>query len=261
MATSNPMLGVGLDRYSDWYWAYRDQNTINVLGPDDFTTAAHNIFLDISSSGGFPLLITYFLISVLVFTKGISVFRKMTSPNYAFSALFASWIGFNVYSLFGIGQIGVFIWGWIFAGLILGWDSDFLSDKIFSNTRLKKYVLVNSISIIVGTFLVLPLIKETYSIRQSKIVNSSEYYLNYLRNNKIEPSNISFAISKLNDFGLEAESLKYIKQSLLKYPNNYPLWTLQYSHKYTTQQEKLLAYENLLRLNFYNRYLAEQKIK
>ena len=261
MTMSNPILGVGLDRYSDWYWAYRDQNTIDVLGPNDFTTSAHSIFLDISSSGGFPLLITYLFISVLVFAKGISVFRKMIIPNYAFSALFASWIGFNVYSLVGIGQIGVFIWGWIFAGLILGWDSNFLSDETFSNIRLKKYILTNSISIIVVAFLVLPLIKETYSIRQAKIVNSSESYLNYLRNNKIEPINISFAINRLNEFGLEIQSLEYIRQSLLKYPDSYQLWALQYSHKYTTQQEKLLAYENLLKLNFYNRYLAEQKIK
>lgn len=259
MTMSNPIIGVGLDRYSDWYWAYRDQITINVLGPDDFTTSAHNIFLDISSSGGFPLLIVYVMISVLAFTKGISVFRKMTSPSYAFSALFASWIGFNVYSLVGIGQIGVFIWGWIFAGLILGWDSNFLSDNIFSFTRLKRYFLINSISVIVSVFLVLPLIKETYSIRQAKIINTSEYYLSYLKSNKIEPFNISFAINKLNEFGLEEQSLKYIRQSLLKYPNNYQLWTLQYGHKYSTQQEKLLAYENLLKLNFYNRYLAEQK--
>jgi O-antigen ligase len=259
MTMANPILGLGLDRYSDWYWAYRDQNTINVLGPGDFTTSAHNIFLDISSSGGFPLLVTYLLISILVFIKGISVFSKMTSPNYAFSALFASWIGFNVYSLVGIGQIGVFVWGWIFAGLILGWDLNFLNDDIFSGTRLKKYVFINFISIVVTTFLLFPLIKETYSIRQAKIMNSSEYYLNYLKNNKIEPFNISFAINKLNEFGLEAESVKYVRQSLLIYPNSYPLWTLQYTHKYTTQQEKLLAYENLLKLNFYNRYLSEKK--
>ena len=259
MATSNPMLGVGLDRYSDWYWAYRDQNTINVLGPNDFSTSAHSIFLDVASSGGFPLLISYFLILILVFAKGINIFRKLTSPNYTFAALFASWIGFNIYSLIGIGQIGVLIWGWIFAGLILGWNSNKLKDEIIATTSLKKYISIHLIPIVIGIFLVLPVIKESFDIRQATIKNSPKDYLNYLKNNEIEPYNISQAINKLNEFGLYDESLKYLKQSLLKYPNNYDLWTIQYSHKYTTPSEKLLAYENLLKLNFYNKYLANLK--
>jgi O-antigen ligase len=259
MTTSNPALGIGLDRYSDWYWAYRDKNTIKALGPDDFTTSAHNIFLDISSSGGFPLLITYLILMILVFAKGLSELRKMETPNYVFITLFSSWIGFITYSLVGIGQIGILIWGWIFAGLILGWNLNLQIKDNPQTTNLKINRLISLALFITGIILTLPMVKDSYSIKNAMTINSPKEYLNFLENNKIEPSNISRAIIKLNELGLESESLDYLRTAIINFPNNYELWTLQYSNKYSTLAEKQIAYENLLRLNYYNKYLAALK--
>ena len=259
MTTSNPALGIGLDRYSDWYWAYRDLNTIEALGPDDFTTSAHNIFLDISSSGGFPLLISYLILIILVFTKGLNELRKMDTPNYVFITLFSIWIGFITYSLVGIGQIGILIWGWIFAGLIIGWNLDLQIKGNPQTTNLKINRLTSLALFVTGTMLMLPMIKDSYSIKHAMIINSSKEYFNFLENNNIEPYNISRAIIKLNELGLELESLDYLRTAIVNFPNNYGLWTLQYSNKYSTLAEKQIAYENLLRLNYYNKYLAKSK--
>ena len=259
MTTSNPALGIGLDRYSDWYWAYRDLNTIEALGPDDFTTSAHNIFLDISSSGGFPLLISYLILIILVFTKGLNELRKMDTPNYFFITLFSIWIGFITYSLVGIGQIGILIWGWIFAGLIIGWNLNLQIKGNPQTTNLKINRLTSLALFVTGTMLMLPMIKDSYSIKHAMIINSSKEYFNFLENNNIEPYNISRAIIKLNELGLELESLDYLRTAIVNFPNNYGLWTLQYSNKYSTLAEKQIAYENLLRLNYYNKYLAKSK--
>jgi O-antigen ligase len=259
MTTSNPVLGIGLDRYSDWYWAYRDINTIEALGSNDFTTSAHNIFLDISSSGGFPLLISYLILNILVFTKGLSELRKMETPNYVFITLFSSWIGFIAYSLVGIGQIGILIWGWIFAGLILGWNLNLEIKDSPQTTNLKINRFISLALFITGILLTLPMVKDSYSIKNAMTINSPKEYLNFLENNKTEPYNISRAIIKLNELGLESESLDYLRTAIVNFPNNYELWTLQYSNKYSTLVEKQIAYENLLRLNYYNKYLAKSK--
>jgi hypothetical protein len=259
MTISNPIHGVGLDRYSDWYWAFRDQKTIEALGANDFTTSAHNIFLDISSSGGFPLLITYLILLMLVLIKGMIVLSKMKKPDHAFIAIFASWIGFNVYSVIGIGQIGILIWGWIFSGLILSWNSISLESKLLPGLKFSKNRFLQIFMIAIGIIMIFPVAKDSYSIKQAQVINTPREYLSYLENNEIEPYNIGIAVRKLKEFGLEAEGLNYTRQALLRFPNNYTLLELQYSNKFSTNFEKQLAYNKLLALNYYNRYLAKLK--
>jgi O-antigen ligase len=67
----NPMFGVGLDGYRDSYRLYRDQIAAE-RNPSAMVDSAHNVFLDISSGGGFPLLIIY---CGLIFLVLISIFR------------------------------------------------------------------------------------------------------------------------------------------------------------------------------------------
>ena len=58
---------------------------------------------------------------------------------------------------------------------------------------------------------------------------------------------------------MEAKSIKYINEALSKFPNNYDLWYLLYANRYSTNDQKQSALDNLNRLNFYNRILAEKK--
>jgi O-antigen ligase len=70
MTVDNPVFGVGLDGYRDHYRASRDVVTALRPGSDAMTDSAHNVFLDISSGGGFPLLIIY------VFLLGLRFFLQ-----------------------------------------------------------------------------------------------------------------------------------------------------------------------------------------
>jgi len=259
MAIENPFLGVGLDRYGDWYWNFRSIEAINFLGPDDFSNSAHSIFIDILSSGGFPLLITYLILLILVFKSSIYVLRSKDKLQFEYVSLFACWIAFNVYSLFSIGQIGVLIWGWVFSGLLIGSKAELARIRTDKVTRIKNTPIINTIVLFVGFLIVLPVVKESSDIKTAIKLNDASSFLNYLDSFKHEPYNISLALNNINKLGMEAKSIKYINEALSKFPNNYDLWYLLYANRYSTNDQKQSALDNLNRLNFYNRILAEKK--
>ena len=67
MTTLNPFFGVGMDSYGDWYRQARGEITTLRGSAERISNSAHNIFLDISSNGGFPLLISYLAILSIAF--------------------------------------------------------------------------------------------------------------------------------------------------------------------------------------------------
>lgn len=255
MTNSKPLLGMGLDRYGDWYWAYRDLENINALGVNDFSTSAHNIFLDLSSSGGYTLLISYLILIFYVFYIGIQKVKKNNS--WEIFALFSTWVGFNIYSLISIGQIGLLIWGWVLGGLIVNWDKDKRTNIVFTPNRKVVNSLI-ALSFLLGCAVVQPVVQESYQIRKAITIDTKEVYLNYLQNNFIEPNNIALSINKLQQFGLQSESRTILRKSVNTFPDNYNLWETIYLNSNFSKTERADAYQNLLRLNFYNRILAQQ---
>jgi O-antigen ligase len=73
MTVENPIFGVGLDSYGDWYRRSRTIEATLRRGPDVTSNAAHNVFLDISAYGGFPLLFIYVALMVLVVISTVKV--------------------------------------------------------------------------------------------------------------------------------------------------------------------------------------------
>ena len=120
MLKANPIFGVGLDSFGDWYWSVRSAPAaLNSLNAN--TNSAHNVYLDIASNGGFPLLIAYLALNGLVLFRGIK--QLMNSPKFDpyFSAIFVGWIGYQAQSFISINQLGLAVWGWLFGGLVLGY--------------------------------------------------------------------------------------------------------------------------------------------
>jgi len=80
------------------------------------------VFLDLSSTGGFPLVLIYGLMMFLVLRAAIRVIRRNDNFDPYFSGLFAVWCGYQVQSLISINQLGIAVWAWIISGLIIGWE-------------------------------------------------------------------------------------------------------------------------------------------
>ena len=122
MTLKSPFVGLGLDSYGDWYRELRGEVATLRTGPDRITNTAHNIFLDISASGGFPLLAFYLLILGIALRSAIRVIKRQVHFDPYFSALFSAWIAYLIQAGVSINQIGVGIWGWLFTGALVGYE-------------------------------------------------------------------------------------------------------------------------------------------
>lgn len=121
MTQRHPFFGVGMDSYGDWYRETRGEITTLRGSPDRTANTAHNIFLDLSSNGGVPLLIGYLALLFLAFRASVQMYKSLGSNfDPVFAALFATWVGYQVQALVSINQIGVGVWGWLLTGALIG---------------------------------------------------------------------------------------------------------------------------------------------
>ena len=122
MTLDNPLFGVGLDSYGDWYRFARTEAAALRRGPDVTSNSAHNVFLDISSNGGFLLLTTYLLIFGLILRSAIRVLKKPGEFDAVGVGLVSAWVAYVIQSVISINQLGLAIWGWVLGGAIIGYD-------------------------------------------------------------------------------------------------------------------------------------------
>ena len=124
MTTDHPFFGVGLDSYGDWYRQARGEITTLRGSPDRNSNAAHSVFLDISSNGGFPLLVAYIAILLVIFVRCLKAIKKQGKTyDPIFVSLFSVWVAFHFQSFISINQIGVGVWGWIVGGALFGYST------------------------------------------------------------------------------------------------------------------------------------------
>lgn len=146
MSLKNPLFGVGLDSYGEWYREFRGEVATLRTGPDRITNTAHNIYLDISASGGFPLLLAYIFILFLALRAAIIVLRRNREFDGYFVALFAAWIAYLIQAAVSINQIGVGIWGWLFTGALIGYEVATREDSQIDSSLSGKRASIRKVS-------------------------------------------------------------------------------------------------------------------
>lgn len=122
MTVQHPLVGVGLDSYGDWYRASRSTAAALRRGPDMVSNAAHNVLLDFSSNGGFPLLIFYVLIVGLVLFSAVRFIRRSKDFDAVHAGLFGAWIAYQAQSIISLNQLGIAVWGWILSGALVAYE-------------------------------------------------------------------------------------------------------------------------------------------
>jgi O-antigen ligase len=122
MTIAHPWFGVGLDSYGDYYREYRGLiSTIRTI-PERTANTAHNIFLDLSSGGGLPLLISYLALLFLATRACIRVIKRTKKFDPISAAITSVLLGYQIQALVSIAQIGVSIWGWTFMGAAIAFE-------------------------------------------------------------------------------------------------------------------------------------------
>ena len=261
MTFDHPIFGVGIDGYGDWYRRSRTLAATVRRGPDTTSNAAHNVFLDISSNGGFPLLAIYLALMVLVVISAIKVLRRSTSFSPAFAALAGGWVAFQSQSIISINQIGLAIWGWVLSGLIIGYEINTRTDHAESITSKKakskgsptqlsaESVVAMSVAFVLGILVgVAPYLasvkyKSALKTGNPTVIQNAAYIwpLDYSRMVQIAMA--------LNENNLEKQGLKVAVDASKNFPDSYPVWATLYGMKSASTEQKAEALVQMKRLD------------
>ena len=131
MLKSNLFFGVGLDSYGDNFKFYREPEYSLIYGVDITSSNAHNVPLQFAATGGIFVGISYFLVILYTLKKFINGYKVSTSVQRNFiTTIFSAWIAYQAQSVISIDNLGLAIWGWMLAGLVIG-----LSNKSIKNLK------------------------------------------------------------------------------------------------------------------------------
>ena len=117
MILDNPWFGVGFDSYGLWYRSARDLLGATRTNVNRVSDSAHSVFLDISASAGIVMMALMMLLIFITFKRVVMVFHEQAEFKWKIVAL--SWLAYFPQFIFGINQLGVGIWGWIFMGILV----------------------------------------------------------------------------------------------------------------------------------------------
>jgi len=261
MTINHPIFGVGMDCYGDWYRRSRTLAATLRRGPDTTSNAAHNVFLDISSYGGFPLLIIYMALMVLVVISGVKVLKRSKGFDPVFVGLFGGWVAFQAQSIISINQIGLAIWGWVLSGLIIGYEINTRDGQVIETVSKKGRVAgkptQTSAASVVALFIAFVLgvsvgmppyvasakYKSALETSDPKVIQDAAY---------IWPQDYSRMVQvalTFNESKLETQGLEVALHATKKFPDNYLAWSTLDAMKKATAEQKAQAQKEMKRLD------------
>jgi hypothetical protein len=260
MTLENPIFGVGLDSYGDWYRRSRTIEATLRRGPEITSNAAHNVFLDISSNGGFPLVLLYIALMALVVLSAIKVIKRSEGFNAVFVGLFAGWIAFQAQSIISINQIGLALWGWVFSGLIVGYEINTRGSRELPDRKIGKSAtnpvqasaattLAAFIGLMIGVLIGMPpylasaKYKGALETSNPTVIQDAAYIW------PIDPSRMTQVAMTLNQNKLEDQGLKVALDAVERFPDNFLAWAILSNMNKASEEQKASALVQMKRLD------------
>ena len=256
MSLDNPVFGVGLDGYRDQYRFYRDQIAIN-RDPTAIVDSAHNVFLDISSGAGFPLLIIYLLLISYTLFSAVKVIRRINHFDPLFAGILGCWLAYLAQTLISINQIALAVWGWVLMGAIIGYEINTrVTDSKISIQRNKNSVGAVVISAVVGAIIVTPAFLADAHFRST--VKSGDVS-NIQQSVEKWPQSVirmTLAAKILREGGFADQALEISSKASKLFPNNFEAWQELYANPKASEDLKLEAMQTMKKLDPLNSNLG-----
>ena len=252
MTVDHPIFGVGLNGYRDHYRASRDLVTALRPGSDAMNDSAHNVFLDISSGGGFPLLIIYvFLIGLTVFSA-IKVIRRSTGFNVAFAAVLGAWVAYLAQSLISINQLGLAVWGWVLMGVIIGYEINSREKAEVIKIKPVHSTVAIGMGLIIGLGVGLPLMVADATFRSTVKAGDVIKIEASVRQWPQSVSRMTLAAQILREGNLPERSIVIAREAVMFNPMNFEAWKELSLQPNATEQERAEALATMKKLDPYN---------
>jgi O-antigen ligase len=250
MSLENPVFGVGLDGFVDHYRLNRDLSAVLARGSEIRTDSAHNIFLELLSGGGFPLLIIYLSIVVLVLIRSISYIKQSNDFDPIHSGLFAAWIAFMVQVSISINQIGLALTGWVLSGALIGYQNQSEQINRFNSSKLKpKNIAVIFLATSVGLGIGTPPLVIDAKFREALFTSNVAQLVDISDDWPINSDRISTIGGVLRVNGYPSEAIKILRKGIEFNPNHFETWRELSLCTGITESEKKLAENNMKALD------------
>ena len=262
MTVDHPIFGVGMDSYGDWYRRSRTLEATLRRGPDITSNAAHNVFLDISSFGGFPLLIIYVALMVLVVVSALRAMQRLTGFDPILAGLVGGWVAFQSQSTISINQIGLAIWGWVLSGLIIGYEINTRETGVVEPIPKKKAISRDSsqmpagsivalfIAFVLGVLVGMPPFVASAKYRSALQTTSPQVFQEAAYLWPPDPSRMIQVARTLNEnTNLEVNGLEVAVDTVAQFPDNYDAWASLNAMKLASVEQKAQALAQMKRLD------------
>jgi O-antigen ligase len=266
MTVEHPFLGVGLDSFGEWYRRTRSVEATLRRGPEVVSNAAHNVLLDFSSTGGFPLLIIYLLMMLLVLVSAIKVLKRTSEFDPIFSGLFAVWIAYQAQSIISLNQLALAVWGWIISGLIIGYEINTRTIEVghslqktrkanrgISSLTTQKVTPATTIGIFLGLSfgLIAGLPTLVASAKYKSAIESGDPKT-YASAAELFPKDFIRVVQiaqNLENNGFSSQALELVESASISFPDYYEVWNVFSQISKASPQQKAHALAQMKRLD------------
>jgi O-antigen ligase len=255
MTLGNPFFGVGLDGYRDNYRLYRDQIAAN-RNPGSFVDSAHNLLLDLSSGGGFPLVIIYLALVMITLSSARKIIKRSNAFDYNFAALLGAWVAYTSQSLISIQQIGLAVWGWVLAGAIIGYEiNGRQSEQVKLPNRDALNVLAVGGGLVIGLIISLPPFITDAQFRSSVLSGEVTKIESALQRWPQNVSHVNFASDLFRKGGFPEQALNMARKAVALNPRNFEAWQQIFLSQNAPDAERKAALLKMRELDPFNQTL------
>ena len=234
--TNNPFFGVGMDGFGDWYRRSRSLE-VTSFNPGIVADTAHNIPLDVGSSGGIPLLLLYLALTGLALTSIFRLVKRQSDFDVYFAAIVAAWVAYQAQSLISMNQLGLGVWGWSLTGLLIGYEINtresvpienqkaILKGKVVTQKLSAGALVITFLTSGIGLAIALPpylAANKFYKALQggdAEIIQPAAYLKPYDRNRFLYVAQI------LVENKLEQRAITVLRDASKIYPDSYDIWS------------------------------------
>jgi O-antigen ligase len=230
MLTENPIFGVGLDSYGSYFKQVREVSYPLDYGFDITSNNAHNVPIQLFSTGGLLFGLAYLCIVILILKRGIQGLRKYEgNQRIVLATFFGAWLAYQAQTIISIDNIGISIWGWLLGGIVLALSGDNanLDIKVSNKGQLQlmQPIVSGSMALVmlvpvVGLFQSESLMYKTRSYFNPQDANSKSLLLEYanktISTTFAEPTYIITSANYLFAAGFQNEGINVLKEHIDK---------------------------------------------